>query len=785
MEIKTSLLRSVDNPARYFTPLIVKDNPPDPEKSPLRVLIIFPDLPEVGYSHTGIKILYELFMRQGSCTDFVFAYNEDYRKHISPENPHKSVIYGMEVTKFDILCVSFQYQLHYPVFIRMLKDFGLAVKSSERSEKEPLIIAGGPVMCNPEPMAEVFDLIYIGEIEPSAKFIAATMKNNNKSKAVEIMSKQRGFYNPALKNRVKRVITQNPDDGIVVPTKAPVMGLRTVHDRFSIEIQRGCTRGCRYCLAGVFYRPHREKSAADVLFHLKENSFKSGYGEAGFLSLSASDHHNICQMITESFNTSPHGLSVSLPSLRAETINDHIVSILGRGRKGGFTIAPETGSERLRKIINKQMNDESIFRSVDYIMSNGWRSLKLYFMLGLPFEEESDIDKTISFIIEINRIVRKYGKRNKLTVSFSTFVPQPFTPFQWCKMNSPEEIKKKQQKIFEKLKSYRSVKIQWHDTSVSIVEAVLSRAGRYILPALEDVAEEMSGLQSWSENFDMNVWEKAFEKNNISVKKEIGHREQGKPLPYNRIDMGIKEKYLLNELKKSKTGLQTPDCIDGVCSGCGVCDENIKPVRDETSPEANPEPEKQEEYNRKNSYPYFLFFSKTGRASSLGHLDTMNFLIKGCMISGFSLLFSEGHNPRPRIETFDPIPVGVSSLDEHLIVWLTEHIETSEIKRTLNKTFKSTGFVFNKVLKLKPEQVKSRAGTIRKAVDTEYTVIFDMKKDAENFAEQNRNRIISKRDGEIDFIHRRGDGSLWKKIGEPSGEYHLIKKHIIVKPKQF
>jgi len=446
MEITTSFLRKIEKPGRYFSPFIHTFNKSITEKSP-KILIIFPDLFEVAQSHSGIKIMYNLFSNYGAFVDFGFSFREDMEKEYEKEGALLSFMHNIDYREFDLIAVSFQYQLAYPTLLRMLKIAKIPIKSAERNEKFPIVAGGGPAITNPEPIAPFLDLTFAGEIEPVAERIVNILQSSaDRDERLSALSLTDGFFNTQIdyfaekKDQILKAVAKDMDSETIIPTEIPVFGLRTVHDKFVVEIQRGCTRGCRFCMAGMFYRPHRERSASVITDALEKCVLSTGNNEASFLSLSASDHSQFRDILEYSFIGKPREFAVSLPSLRTEAISEEILEIVGKGRKSSFTLAPESGSERLRNVINKGNSTEDLLKSIHSIFKKRWQHIKLYFMLGLPTEKDEDLQETVQLIGKICGIAKGYHRKNSITASFSTFVPQPFTPFQWEEMISSEEI---------------------------------------------------------------------------------------------------------------------------------------------------------------------------------------------------------------------------------------------------------------------------------------------------------------------------------------------------------
>ncbi|HNT28507.1 MAG TPA: TIGR03936 family radical SAM-associated protein [bacterium] len=774
MELTTSLLRSVERPGRYFSPVIMTGALQPPPADAPKILVVFPDLFEIARSHEGIKILRHLFRRYGAAVDYVFAFAADMEARLRREGRLISFLTGRDWRDFDLIAVSFQFQLQFPTFLRMLDVAGIPVRADERGEKDPVVMAGGPVLCNPEPMRDFIDHAYIGEVEPHAERIVDILRRE-KGRAGRIAA-----FLDELPPR--RAIATDLNDLTLVPDEQPIFGLQTVHDRYTAEIQRGCTRGCRFCMAGVVYRPHRERHATTVLELLRRDVVAGGYREAGFLSLSAGDHSRIEEILRSARETAERQFSVSLPSLRVETLTDRMVALAAAGRRSGFTLAPESGSERLRRVVNKGNTTADLIASVQRIFDAGWCHLKLYFMLGLPGEEDVDIEETIALLREVCRIARTYGGRASVTASFSTFVPQPFTPFQWEGMASLDEIGRKQRMLIDALKKCRNLKLSWHNRFQSRVEGMLTRADRRIGAAIAEVARRMTGLQSWDEGFDFALWSEAVAHAGLSDEDLCGPRPIEEPLPYEYVDMGVTREFLLAEREKAFRGEQTPDCaLGGVCVSCGVCDhDRIAPrVEGEGAVEViagePATPQEKEKFNRGNATPWIFSFEKKGRALSIGHLDLVEFLLKGFTREKVAILYSEGFNPTPRFSLVDPLPVGVEAEEEYGVVWLTDAHDGADLTKRFNALYEGTGIRFHEFRPVEREKIKETERAIREA-PLRYACRFASPDEARRFLSLHTGLDAGLDGATLLLRHPPEKGSVMKLFAGFDGEYHIVRE---------
>ncbi|MBP5201399.1 TIGR03960 family B12-binding radical SAM protein [bacterium] len=795
MKLITSFLRRIEKPGRYFAPFIetvkVKTDPNKP-----KVLILFPDLFEMAQSHTGVKILYSLFNRRGFLVDFGFSPQKDVFEEAKASGGLTSMMHGVNYRDFDIIAVSFQYQLQYPDFLKIMDIAGIPIHSKDRinSSDYPIIWSGGPVMCNPEPMADFIDMVSIGEFEPYAEEFMDMLENiKEKQKRIEAFSKIPAIYIPSKHD--ENSVKINPDgslSGIEARRAvlkdlnydpdslfdAPIFAMRTIHDRFTIEIMRGCTRGCRFCMAGMFYRPHREKSAENVCEILDRVVRTSGYDEAGFLSLSAADHSEIEDILVRSYSRYSRKISVSLPSLRTETITPKIAQAIRKGRKVGFTLAVESGSDRLRKMINKGNSEEDLLNALNTIFSNGWQAVKLYFMLGLPHEEEEDLFETVELVKKMCNYVKRFGKKAMISASFSTFVPQPFTPFQWEKMSSPAEIKAKQKIIIDNLRGIRNLKLSWHDQEISTVEGYLSRAGREYGKVIEFVAKNMKGLQTEDESFDPALWDEGLAYAGIDPESTYLEKPLDKPLPYEHIDLRIDRRFLLKEREKAFNFQETPDCAKtGICNKCGACDfKEIRPLKfTGKALDENETFEIPEKSNKTNSFPYVFSLSKHGNSISVGHLDLVSFLFKALSLADLKVLYSDGFHPMPRFNLAFPAPVGVEVDEEFGSVWLTEEVNEAETLEKLNSILENSGIEFLSFKLIEREHIKEVEKYLRTLPVHSYTVKFYDAADYRKMKPQLSVLESNEDTLELTFEHIAELGGVMKCFAGIEGDFHVRK----------
>jgi len=574
------LLSRVEKPARYIGGewnSIVKP------QADIRFALLFPDVYEIGMSHLGSRILYHaLNSVEGVACERAFAPWPDMEQVLREEHmPLFSLETKRPLKGFDIIGFALLYEMCYTNILQMLDLSGIPLLAKDRGENDPLIICGGPCTCNPTPIAPFMDAVLIGdgeEMTPEFTLAVLNAKRMGKSKAelLKELSTMRGVYIPSLKTEdtcvVRRIIK---DLDAAVFTGEPIVPyLGIVHDRVALEVMRGCTRGCRFCQAGYIYRPIRERKSETLMELARQQIGCTGYDEVSLLSLSTGDYSEVHKLVPEIIREMEAGkVSVSLPSLRVDSELANDLSVMQTVRKGGLTFAPEAGTQRLRDVINKNVTEDDILRATQDAFSAGWSSVKLYFMIGLPTETDEDI-------LGIAQLARKIswqfyqlpkemrGKGLRLNVSVSTFVPKPFTAFQWYGQVSEEEIKRKQELLRTSLKGIRGAELNCHYSLLSILEAAFSRGDEKLANVLLRAYELGCRFDSWSEHFQSKAWAQAFADCGLS-EKEYAQREYAleDQLPWDFVDMLVTKAYLRREYKRALSGETTPDCREN-CNGC-------------------------------------------------------------------------------------------------------------------------------------------------------------------------------------------------------------------------
>lgn len=587
------LLKRVEKPARY-TGGEVNSVIKNPAEADVRFAFAFPDTYEIGMSYMGLQILYNILnMQDYVYCERVFAPAMDMEKLMREENvPLFSIETKTPIKEFDILGFTLQYEMSYTNILNMLNLAGIPMMSADRDDSYPLLVAGGPCAFNPEPLTDFFDLFLIGDGEEVLPAITDLYRKcDSKKEFLKKACQMTGVYVPSFydvkynedgtvaayirnyENAPEKVGKCLIDDiePLPFPTKNIVPFIDVVHDRASVESFRGCTRGCRFCQAGMIYRPVRERKPETILALAEEQLKNTGHEELSLLSLSTSDHSCFEPLALELVKKcAEKHVNLSLPSLRLDSFSFNVLNEIQKYKKSGLTFAPEAGTQRLRNVINKSITEEDIYGAVRKAIELGWKQIKLYFMIGLPTETYEDLDGIAEIaknILDINyEINGRKGGRFNVTVSVSNFVPKPHTPFQWFGQNTYEEFIEKHKYLSEKLRM-KNVTFHYHDSPISVLEAVFARGDRRTGKLLVQAYENGCVFDSWSEFFNMEGWEKAFAQTGIS--KEFyatRHRNYDEVMPWDIIDSYISKDFLISENEKS---VITRDCRSG-CVGCGI-----------------------------------------------------------------------------------------------------------------------------------------------------------------------------------------------------------------------
>ncbi len=750
-----SFVHQVQKPARYLGGEFGA-RPKDWESVDARICLAFPDVYDIGMSHLGFKILYKLLNDEPrTLAERAYAPWVDMEAQLRARAlPLVSCESARPLRDFDVVGFSLQFELTYTNVLLMLDLGGVPLRAADRGEDDPLVLAGGPTATHPEPLAPFLDAIVVGDGEERTREVAlawTSMKRAGVSRGSRLreLAKLAGLYVPSLYATsveadtgftvvdralapeaplpVERTIVDDlnrypfPDDG-------PIGGPEAIFDRMSIEIARGCTEGCRFCQAGMIYRPVRERDPQQIVDTVVRAIEKSGYDEASLTSLSTADYSCIAPLVKKVADAlAPKKVSLGVSSLRAYGLEENVLDDIARVRASGVTFAPEAGTQRMRDVVNKNVTEEQLLQTAERVFSRGWSNMKLYFMIGLPTETEEDVRE----IPRVGGRARAVGKRVKralgapgtprVTVSVSTHVPKPHTPFQWCAMDTPSVVRVKHAWLAEEARA-GGVDLRTHDCETSWLEAVFARGDRSLAPVLEHAYRAGARFDSWEDQKKMALWEEAFRAHGIDPAKYLGTIPVSARLPWDHIDVGLEDGFLLREYRKAlKSRLSLPcgkvagafvhatnlrDAVAEdrrlVCYDCGIaCDlsamneQRLVYLRtlgaEDPRPPAPPPAARQNPRGAPVRLPqgearrYRFLYEKVGAAAFLSHLDVIRALPRCFRRLGLPLFYSSGFHPKPEMAFGPALSLGVSSLCEAVDVKIAAEIEPAALLEALTE----------------------------------------------------------------------------------------------------
>lgn len=727
-----------------------------------RVCLAFPDIYDIGMSHLGYRILYRLLnddprILAERCYTPWIDMQEQLRAHGHLLASLESV---RPLCDFDVVGFSLQYELTYTNILGMLELGGIPLRSAQRSARDPLVIAGGPVATHAEPIAPFIDAFLIGDGEEAAAEIAlcwveSQRQGLSREECLLRLSQITGVYVPSLYETtldaesglhvvqpsrhpgvpfpIERRLVKNLDD-FPFPDDAPVGGPEAIFDRMSIEVARGCTEGCRFCQAGMIYRPVRERDPEQVIDTVLRALEKSGQDEVSLTALSTADVSCISPLIKRLVEkTAPERVSLSVASLRAYGLAEDLLDDMRKVRASGLTFAPEAGTQRMRDVINKNVTEEQLLETAERVFSRGFDKMKLYFILGLPTETDEDVLGIAQVGLNALEVGKRVGKRPQVTVSVSTHVPKPHTPFQWCAMDSLDEVRRKQDLLRGAVRGKRGLQLRVHDSVTSVLEGVLARGDRRLADVIERAFRRGARFDSWEDQVRIDLWEEALAHFGIATEPFLGTLPVGARLPWDHIDVGLEDGFLAREYQKALKSRLSPPCgkakgmfvhhtnvadarADGrklVCYDCGVaCDLGkmrserigllskmgaLEPGARARLPVLGDTPDLPGHIHAHHperfrparaggpAARWRLRYRKTGPAALLGHLDFIRELPRVIRRAGVRTAYTEGFHPKPDMSFGPALAVGLASLDEYLDIKLIDAPDPEELLERLNR----------------------------------------------------------------------------------------------------
>ena len=686
-------LKNVQKPGRY-TGGEWHERRKDPSLARVKVALAFPDLYEVGMSYLGQKILYALLNDLPDVlAERVFAPWPDLEAELRRRRlPLFSLENKIPLNEFDVLGISLLYELDYSNILTILDLGCIPLLASDRNASHPLVLAGGPAAFNPEPLAAIFDAFLIGDGEEAVlqimETVASVKDGKDRGKLLEELSKIEGVYVPSLyrtyrppgspllavqptsgaPRRIKKRVCASLNDA-PFPEDIVVPGIQVVFDRVALEAARGCPHRCRFCQATHIYAPHRIRASGVIIRKILDSLTSTGYEDASLSSLSMSDYPGLDRTVGILMEElSRRKVSLSLSSLRPKGLSAGIPESILRFRKTGFTLVPEAGTERLRRVINKNLDDGDIFDAARNAFGRGWRLIKLYFMAGLPTERQEDLEAIVRLVEELVGLGRSILKAApQINLSLSSFIPKPHTPFQWVAMEDESVLLEKQHFIRRRMKRIPSVKVKTHPTPLSRLECLFSRGDRALTGGLIEAWRRGSRFDGWKESFRDQAWREALAATGIEERIYLGPLDRESPLPWDHIETGIKKSHLLRELDKALKEEPTPSCLDISCADCLGCEAWVRLDRRPCPEEATgvsiqaqvPLGEATEKPVR-----YRVTYAKVGAARFWSHLDLAATIRRILRRSGVEVAHSEGFHPKMLISYPPALPLGMEGRRE-------------------------------------------------------------------------------------------------------------------------
>ena len=804
-----SVLEQVEKPGRYIGGewnSIRKDL----AQVEVTIALVFPDVYEIGMSYLGQKVLYDILNRHPAlAAERVYAPWPDFESSLRAAGiPLFSLESRRPLNRFDILGFSLLYELNYSNILTVLDLGGIPFLSSERGEGDPLVLAGGPAAFNPEPVSDLFDAFLIGDgeeafVEMAEKFRALRKAGAKRELILKGLGEVPGVYVPSLyesyvparsvllarrpKTDAPPVIekrVKSPLGRPTYPEAIVVPDVQAVFDRVTVEVARGCPQRCRFCQATGIYFPFRIMEPALVQKRVRNSLAATGLEDVSLTALSIGDYPYLDETVTALMSElARNRVALSLSSLRPKGLSASIAEDILKVRKTGFTLVPEAGTDRLRRVINKELDNRDLREAAATAFKRGWRLLKLYFMVGLPTEKDEDLQgivRLVEDVLELGRSVMKSPPR--INLSLSSFIPKPHTPFQWLAMDDEGTLREKQRFIRSSLSRHRSVVIKDHPTRSSVLEAVFSRGDRRLGPVLIQAWKRGARFDSWKDRFNFSHWEAAFSSEGLDYRSYLGSLERDAVLPWDHIRTGIKKEFLLSELDKGLREERTASCLVTDCRKCRGCNSRHRP-QTATPPIIKARPRQTAFFGRptNEAIRYEVSYEKSGLTRFLSHRDLTNHLRRSLRRAGIEVAHSAGFHPRMLVSYAPALPLGMEAREECFEFKCFYRLDERALLRRLNRSTRS-GIRFLKVRRVKDSEppLNERIRSMVYSLDfgNEWVQAALRAKKASSgtphladadFVQNETARFIGVHPGcRVDFRVDRGQGKLYLELPTPS-----------------
>jgi len=722
MQMNSTLLESeilpvVEKPSRYLgTELNTVHK--DLRGIDLRICLAFPDSYDVGLGNLGLQILYHILNRDPrTWAERAFAPNVDMEGQLRRRGmPFFSMESRTPLSEFDAIGFTLQWELTYTNILNMLQMGGIPIFSNDRADDDPIILAGGPCVFNPEPLADFIDAFVVGDGEDVIVEVAEVLREGqSKGREWKLcrLAELKSVYVPALytmrvadsgrlvmpdggRTIVKRTVSSLDEQAF--PADYIVPYTQQIHDRVSLEVLRGCTQGCRFCQAGMVTRPVRERSLPNLDHLMQEVIHRTGYEEISLSSLSTCDYSQVKSLVHQSVARGiGEGVSIGLPSLRLDSFSVELADMVSVMGKSGLTFAPEAATDRMRQVINKWIPDEELLGMAEEAYIRGWKHIKLYFMIGLPTEKDEDVEAIAGLANRVLDVGKGIRSTSKVNLGVSTFVPKPHTPFQWERQIDYDETERKQEMLLSLIK--RDVKFGRHDPRESYIEGIISRSDRRAGKLIYEAFRLGARFDGWNEHIKWDAWQEAFRVWELDPDEQLKARKLNEPLPWDHIDVLVPKSYQKEEYWRSRMLVADGDCRHHKCNLCGVIDEeeklcmtmlrnSRKGAKEEEGKEFEPliRPEEPEPVSRVR-----MRFARRGNVRLLSHLEMMNMFVRALRRAQVPVAFTQGFSPGPRVAFSCALPLGFATEGDYMDVVLREIVSPVAIRTRLNAVL-PTGF---------------------------------------------------------------------------------------------